>query len=202
MYPYQTNYSPAPQYGYGSYGAPTRSFSETTTLANGTQVTRTTSTFDNSWYAPYYHQMQNSQQFNNLQYWFQSVDRDRSGSISAMELAQVQFRGRPLGYPCAAKLITAFDKDNSGTIDFREYVALHGFLTTMSNAFFYADRDQSGTLDAFEIYNAVASAGFRLSQSTISAIVRRYNNTGVGLTFDSFLTVSYTHLTLPTIYSV
>eukprot|EP01121_Diplochlamys_sp_Union-15-3_P000910 TRINITY_DN1076_c0_g1_i2.p1 TRINITY_DN1076_c0_g1~~TRINITY_DN1076_c0_g1_i2.p1 ORF type:complete len:208 (+),score=26.81 TRINITY_DN1076_c0_g1_i2:63-686(+) len=152
-------------------------------------VTRTTTTqFNSSWYAPYYNQVyQNQHSLASLQYWFQSVDRDRSGSITPNELAMVQFNGRPLGYLCAAKMMRAFDKDRSGTIDFREYIALHGFLQSISAAFLSADRDRSGFLDPTEIYAALINAGFLLSQATVNAICRRYNNTGFGLTFDSFL---------------
>eukprot|EP01121_Diplochlamys_sp_Union-15-3_P008829 TRINITY_DN2368_c0_g1_i2.p1 TRINITY_DN2368_c0_g1~~TRINITY_DN2368_c0_g1_i2.p1 ORF type:complete len:234 (+),score=25.15 TRINITY_DN2368_c0_g1_i2:48-704(+) len=179
MYP---GYNPNP-YSTGGYPGSTGPVQTTTT------VTRTTTAaFNNSWYAPYYHQIQqNASQFNSLQYWFQSVDRDRSGSISANELAMVQFYGRPLGFPCAVKILRAFDQDRSGSIDFREYVALHGFLQTISSAFMMADRDRSGTLDPTEIFTALSGAGFLLTQPTVISICRRYNNTGMGLSFDSFL---------------
>eukprot|EP01120_Amphizonella_sp_Union-15-10_P000885 TRINITY_DN1094_c0_g1_i2.p1 TRINITY_DN1094_c0_g1~~TRINITY_DN1094_c0_g1_i2.p1 ORF type:complete len:229 (-),score=29.32 TRINITY_DN1094_c0_g1_i2:36-722(-) len=184
-----------PPGGGGGYLQPHMSHAppgRTTTV----QITRTNTTFNNNWYAPYYNQIQGNQGYmQNLQYWFNAVDRDRSGTITAQELAQVQFNQRPLGFPCAVKILRAFDKDNSGTIDFREYVALHGFLQTISNAFLMADRDRSGTLDAYEIYNALVGAGFQLSQPTVSAICRRYSNTAMGLTFDYFL-MAVAHLAI------
>jgi len=160
-------------------------------------VSRTTTTnFSNNWYSAYYNQLAAIQsQMATLQYWFTSVDRDRSGSISAIELAQAQFNGRPLGVACASKIIRAFDQDKTGTIDFREYVALHGFLQTMSNAFLMADRDRSGTLDPMEIFTAIVGAGFALSQPTLMSICRRFNNTGYGLTFDMFL-LAVSHLAI------
>lgn len=67
----------------------------------------------------------------------------------------------------ANKLIRVFDKDGSGQIEFREYCALHQFLNAMQNAFFAADRDRSGYIDANEMFAAVSGAGFQLSFNTI-----------------------------------
>ena len=47
-------------------------------------------------------------------------------------------------------------------------------LEKLSNAFFSADADRSGTLDAREIYNAIQQAGFQgLSTQTIDAFGRK-----------------------------
>jgi len=191
---------------YNQFGAqpppplPQRTYSTQTTNygVGGATVTRSTTTqFENSWYSAYYQQYaQNQQALQTLQYWFNSVDRDRSGSITSVELAQVQFNGRPLGVLCASKMIMAFDRDGSGTIDFREYCALHGFLSQMSNAFLIADRDRSGSLEPNEIFTAITAAGFQLSQPTVITIVRKYNNTGYGgLTFERFL-LAMAHLAI------
>lgn len=102
-----------------------------------------------------------------MQQWFNSVDADRSGSISAQELGGILFNGKPIGVPVAAKLIRVFDRDGSGTIELREYSALHKFLMNMQNAFFAADRDRSGYIDAQEMHQAVSGAGFQLSLATI-----------------------------------
>jgi hypothetical protein len=109
-----------------------------------------------------------------LRAWFDSVDKDRSGQINAPELAQVQFGGKPLGPEIAAKFIKVYDRDNTKSIDFNEYVALHQMLEKLSNAFFTADADRSGTLDAREIYTAIQQAGFQgLSPQTIDAFGRK-----------------------------
>lgn len=109
-----------------------------------------------------------------LKAWFESVDKDRSGQINATELAQVQFGGKPLGPETAAKFIKVYDRDNTKSIDFNEYVALHQMLEKLSNAFFSADADRSGTLDSREIYNAIQQAGFQgLSPQTIDAFGRK-----------------------------
>lgn len=78
-----------------------------------------------------------------LQNWFNTVDRDRSGSIEVQELQQsksnnvalsyrlVTFEGRPIGPQAAAKLIQVFDEDRNGSIDFTEYAIMHKFISHM-----------------------------------------------------------------------
>jgi Ca2+-binding EF-hand superfamily protein len=60
--------------------------------------------------------MLNQQELQNLQAWFTAVDKDRSGSISAIELAAMPLGNGQLGLETAQKLIKAFDKDYSGAI--------------------------------------------------------------------------------------
>lgn len=95
-----------------------------------------------SWYSQYYNRMQPTE-IQQLQQWFMSMDRDRSGSIAAHELAQATFFGQPMGLIAAKKFIQAFDKDRSGQIDFNEYAALHGFVMQVSQIFFQNVRESS-----------------------------------------------------------
>jgi Ca2+-binding EF-hand superfamily protein len=41
---------------------------------------------------------------------------------------------------------------------------LHGFITTTQQAFYYFDKDRSGSLSLDEVYNALSHAGFRLDR--------------------------------------
>jgi len=140
------------------------------------------------WYATYYNQVaSNPQIMGQVQAWFRAIDRDGSGQVSANELAGIQFNQRPIGMVVAQKLVKVFDKDMSGEIDFKEYAALHQFLTTMQNVFFQADEDRSGTIDAREIFSALTGAGFQLSFPTITACVNKFDTTRRGLDFPTFL---------------
>ena len=57
-----------------------------------------------------------------LRAWFTSVDTDKSGAIDQRELSNMRmpgigpFTGRILGLDAASRLITLFDRDQSGTI--------------------------------------------------------------------------------------
>lgn len=149
------------------------------------------SSFNGHWYASYYNQM-NRQELQEIQAWFSSVDRDRSGSITANELAGITFNGVPLGYDVALKLVRVFDKDRSGTIDFYEYAAMHKFLSALQTAFFAADSDRSGRIDAREIHTALQTCGFSVSLPAVQALMGKYDKTGYGLTFQEFLLVCAT----------
>lgn len=62
------------------------------------------------WGSLYYNMIQ-QQEMQQLQQWFQTVDRDRSGTVEAEELSGLTFDGRPLGLVAASRLIRVFDKD-------------------------------------------------------------------------------------------
>lgn len=122
-----------------------------------------------------------------LQSWFQSVDTDRSGEISASELAQLKINNRPLGPDMAKRLIAVFDKDRSGSISFQECTALNQFLVSLQNGFYGQDRNKPA-LPASEVARALQVAGFSLGPNVIQGLTLKYDTTRRGaLTWDEFL---------------
>jgi len=132
-----------------------------------------------------YYNMNSSQELQTLQLWFTSINRNGNGSITASELANANFGGQfSLGMKAANKLIAAFDKDRSGTIEFNEFAALHKFVSQMQQAFYAADANRNGFLDYREIYTALSGAGFLVSQQTVQSICQKLDKDrrgGVGL---------------------
>ena len=69
-----------------------------------------------------YYQSLGKNELDLLEKWFKSVDTDNSGEIDQRELSNMRmpgigpFTGRLLGIDAAARLITLFDSDNTGTI--------------------------------------------------------------------------------------
>jgi len=149
------------------------------------------SSFNNSWFSSYYNQIQQQEMYE-IQAWFRSVDRDGSGSITANEIAGITFNGVPLGMDVSTKLVRVFDRDGNRSIDFYEYAAMHKFLASLQAAFFAADRDRSGTIDAREIYNALAGAGFQVSLPVVQSFMMVHNKTGYGVNFHQFLLICAT----------
>jgi len=143
--------------------------------------------FRNSWYSSYYTSM-NPQELQAVQAWFTSVDQDRSGTISANEVASITFNGAPLGWEVGTKLVKTFDKDRSGNINFFEYAAMHKFLTSLQAAFFTGDRDRSGRLDAREIHTALGTAGLPSPPQVVGLFAAKYDR-GYGVTFQEFLLI-------------
>lgn len=116
------------------------------------------------------------------------MNRDRSGTIEAHELATLAIDNVPLGFPAAVKLIKVFDKDRNGRIDFWEYCTLHKFILTVRNAFFIADADRSGRLQAQEIFSALQQSGFNyLSYNTIVEYLHKYDPQKIGLSYHDYL---------------
>jgi programmed cell death protein 6 len=139
------------------------------------------------WYNQYGQQVQNGQsaeqkaQLVQLQQFWARADRDKSGSISAAELAslplpgQSQYGGKPIGPAVATSLIGLFDADKSGHIEWNEFTALFGWLNAMTTAFARADADHGGTLDAREIGGAIRGAGFEVSDFVLGKYFHKYS---------------------------
>jgi len=194
-YPPQTAYGMPPATGYppqtGGYVTQQTVTTMTSTQGGGGMPPPPSTGFNNSWFAQFYNQI-NPQEMYEIQSWFASIDLDRSGSITANEIAAITFNGVPLGLEVASKLVQVFDRDRSGNVSFHEYASMHKFLSTLQAAFFAADQDRSGRIDAREIYNALARCGFTASFPSIQALMYKYDKTGYGLMFQDFLKVCST----------
>ena len=139
----------------------------------------------------YYGQLQ-PHEVAELRGWFASVDKDRSGTITASELSEMTFAGKKFSLATAKMLLNVFDTDKSGNIGFFEYCALHKFITGMQTAFFTHDRDGSGKLDMREVTESLAQGGFRFTQSTVEAVFKRFEKKTFaarndGLDFETFI---------------
>lgn len=122
--------------------------------------------------------------------WFQAVDSDRSGRISAGELQQALSNGRcgRFSVQACTTLITMFDRDNSGTVDFNEFQQMYGFINQWRAAFQMYDRDNSQAIDSHELGQALTQMGYRFSPPTIETICRKFAAPGTRqITFDNFI---------------
>lgn len=154
-------------------------------------------TFNNAWYADYYKRVDQNQ-MHTLWLWFQQVDRDRSGSISASELATMKFpgqtgplAGKPIGSVNAKKAISLFDKDKSQSVDFHEFAAFFQFSFQLQNAFYQGDRDRSGQLDEREVWNALDFAGFKVDYIAAQAYFKKMKGPR-GMSIQQFVTLGFT----------
>lgn len=73
---------------------------------------------------------------------FQSVDRDRSGNISAIELQQALSNGSFTAFnPETCRLmIGMFDRNGDASIDFQEFTALWDYINKWTQCFRSFDR--------------------------------------------------------------
>lgn len=125
-----------------------------------------------------------------LMQWFQAVDQDRSGRITANELRQALAAGDGSNFSLEAceQLIKLYDRDNSKTIDFQGFQQLFHFINQWRAAFAAYDRDKSCSIDANELGLALQQMGYRLSQKTVDALINRFSTSKKGqISFDNFI---------------
>ncbi|KAK3912643.1 Peflin, partial [Frankliniella fusca] len=110
-----------------------------------------------------------------VQQWFNAVDRDRSGKITAKELqaALVNGQGKNFSDQACNLMIGMFDSDKTGTIDINEFQQLYNYINQWLGTFRSYDRDQSGFIDETELAQAFQQMGFRFSPEFIKFLITK-----------------------------
>merc|ERR1739838_56998 len=132
--------------------------------------------------------------------WFQAVDQDRSGKISADELQRALLKNnmKQFNRETCRLMIGMFDKNKDGTIDIREFDSLWKYIQQWRQCFDNFDRDRSGNIDCDELHTALTTFGYRLSKNFSQMIVRTFDKTSAGghhrrgspsIDFDDFIQV-------------
>jgi len=128
--------------------------------------------------------------------YFSSVDADRSGSITVNELQQALVNGdwTRFDLDTVKMLMSIFDVDRSGTINYNEFAGLWKYIQDWQSVFRHFDRDSSGTIEGRELSEALSSFGYNLSPQLLRLIEQKYasapsNGYGPppGITFDRFV---------------
>lgn len=125
--------------------------------------------------------------------WFQAVDQDRSGSITAEELQKALLNNNwsHFNAETCRLMIGMFDKNRSGTIDIYEFAALWKYVQDWKQCFDGFDRDRSGTIDEGELQQAFTSFGYRLTPQFTQLCVRVFDRNNVRtMKFDDFIQCS------------
>ncbi|KAK2553129.1 Programmed cell death protein 6 [Acropora cervicornis] len=92
---------------------------------------------------------------------FTKIDKDGNGRITAHELQQALSNGSwtPFNPETVRLMISMFDRDNSGTIEFNEFYALWQYVTDWQKTFRSYDTDNSGSIDKNELKMALTNFG-------------------------------------------
>jgi Ca2+-binding EF-hand superfamily protein len=109
--------------------------------------------------------------------WFSSVDVDRSGAITAVELERALINGdwTPFDLDTVKLLMTIFDTDRNGTIGFNEFSGLWKYIKDWQGIFRHFDRDASGSIDPHELQSALATFGFPLTPRLLDLVQKKYD---------------------------
>ncbi|XP_061383555.1 peflin isoform X2 [Danaus plexippus] len=111
-----------------------------------------------------------------VQQWFNAVDKDRSGFITALELksALVNAQGKTFSETACSLMMGMFDKDRTGHINVEEFDKLYTYINQWLAVFKTYDTDQSGHIEEEELSKALSTMGFRFSPDFIGFLSKRW----------------------------
>ncbi|MBN3296136.1 CAN3 protein, partial [Amia calva] len=84
-------------------------------------------------------------------------------------------------------MIALMDTDGTGRLNLQEFRHLWNKIKQWQGIFKHYDADQSGSINSYEMRNAVNDAGFRLNNQLYDIITMRYANENMNIDFDSFI---------------
>uniref|UniRef100_A0A3P9AKW0 Calpain-3 n=1 Tax=Esox lucius TaxID=8010 RepID=A0A3P9AKW0_ESOLU len=77
--------------------------------------------------------------------------------------------------------------DGTGRLNLQEFRHLWNKIKQWQGIFQHYNSDQAGSINSYEMRNAVNDAGFRLNNQLYDIITMRYANEGMNIDFDSFI---------------
>ncbi|XP_021935909.1 calpain-A-like isoform X5 [Zootermopsis nevadensis] len=84
-------------------------------------------------------------------------------------------------------MVAMMDVDRSGKLGFEEFKALWVDIRHWKAVFKLYDKDGSGCLSAFELRQALNSAGYRLNNHVLNILAHRYSTKNGMITFDDYM---------------
>ncbi|KAF4385809.1 hypothetical protein F8388_010365 [Cannabis sativa] len=110
-----------------------------------------------------------------LREWFDRVDSDKSGSITASQLKKALAVGNlEFSISVVQQMIRMYDFDRNGTMSFDEFVALNKFLLKVQQAFSDLERDR-GYLVTDEVFEALVKIGFSLDSPAFYTVCESFD---------------------------
>uniref|UniRef100_A0A6Q2YIC9 Calpain-3 n=1 Tax=Esox lucius TaxID=8010 RepID=A0A6Q2YIC9_ESOLU len=132
------------------------------------------------------------QQFRSL---FQQIAGDEM-EITASELKNVlnrviskhkELNTEGFSLESCRSMIALMDMDGTGRLNLQEFRHLWNKIKQWQGIFQHYNSDQAGSINSYEMRNAVNDAGFRLNNQLYDIITMRYANEGMNIDFDSFI---------------
>ncbi|EEF36575.1 programmed cell death protein, putative [Ricinus communis] len=110
-----------------------------------------------------------------LKVWFERVDSEKTGSITATQLKSALAVGN-LQFPLSIvqQMIRMYDFDKNGTMSFEEFVALNKFLLKVQHVFSDLERGR-GYLLPDDVYEGVAKIGFALDSPAFYTVCESFD---------------------------
>ncbi|XAR73051.1 hypothetical protein NMG60_11019904 [Bertholletia excelsa] len=110
-----------------------------------------------------------------LKEWFDRVDSERTGSITAAQLKNALAVGNlDFSISVVQQMIRMYDFDRNGTMSFEEFVALNKFLLKVQHAFSDLERGR-GYLIPEDAYEALMKIGFSLDSPAFYTVCESFD---------------------------
>ncbi|KAK8779636.1 hypothetical protein V5799_019023 [Amblyomma americanum] len=118
---------------------------------------------------------------------FLAADQGHNGAIDYRELQMALSAGtwRPFNMETAKMLVSLFDRNHDGTINFDEFSELYRYVTEWSNAFRHYDPTNIGNIDQNNMKTALKECNYTLSDRFNAMLQRRFERAG-RVYFDEF----------------
>ncbi|MGH0155027.1 UNVERIFIED_CONTAM: hypothetical protein FKN15_028489 [Acipenser sinensis] len=85
-------------------------------------------------------------------------------------------------------IISMFDRDNKGGVNFNEFAGVWKYITDWQNIFRTYDRDNSGLIDKNELKQALTGFGYRLTDQFYDVLIQKFDRQRRGqVAFDDFV---------------
>ncbi|XP_071050221.1 calpain-A-like isoform X2 [Onthophagus taurus] len=101
--------------------------------------------------------------------------------------ASYELQNKGFSKDVCRSMVAMLDSDHSGKLRFEEFKSLWHDVRDWKMAFRLYDRDNSGTLDGFELRQAFTSAGYNLNYRVLNILMHRYGNQNGQMEFDDFI---------------
>uniref|UniRef100_A0A8D2JJM9 Calpain-3 n=1 Tax=Varanus komodoensis TaxID=61221 RepID=A0A8D2JJM9_VARKO len=121
---------------------------------------------------------------------FRNIFRQIAGDVSRqpfLVLLNKDLRTEGFALESCRSMIALMDTDGSGRINLDEFRHLWNKIKSWQKIFKHYDADHSGTINSYEMRNAVQDAGFRLNNQLYDIITMRYADRNMNIEFDSFI---------------
>ncbi|XP_031378162.1 sorcin-like [Punica granatum] len=110
-----------------------------------------------------------------LREWFERVDSEKTGSVTALQLKQAFAVGNlEFSLSVVEQMIRMYDYDRNGTMSFEEFVALNKFLLKVQQAFSDLERGH-GYLAPEDVYKALVKIGFSLDSPSFYTVCESFD---------------------------
>ncbi|XP_042378321.1 sorcin-like isoform X1 [Zingiber officinale] len=125
-----------------------------------------------------------------LREWYDRVDSNRSGNITAHQLQRALSVGNlDFSLSVVQQMIRMYDFDGNGTMNFEEFLALNKFLLKVQNAFTLKERGR-GYLNPDDVYEGLVSLGFSLDSPSFLTVCESFDKNKRGMVLlDDFISL-------------